>query len=264
MFSRVEKLLARLERRVGKYAIPNLTHIIVAGMAVAFVLGLVRPEIQSMLLLDIDSVKRGEVWRLVSYLFIPPPSSPIWIIFALMFMLFIGRSLESEWGSFKFNVYYLVGMIGTTVAAVIAGGAAGNEFLNLSLLFALATLFPNHEILLLILPVRVKWLGLLSLAFLLYRAFSGDWAMRAAIIASMSNYLLFFTGHWIRALKDRNLAVRQSARRAGFKEHAAPVREGRSCAICGARQEDGADIRVCDCEKCGRARNLCLEHARNH
>jgi hypothetical protein len=118
---------------------------------------------------------------------------------------------------------------------------------------------------LLILPVKVKWLGLLSAVFLIYSAISGDWGTRIAIVCALSNYFLFFTSHWVARFRERNLMVRQGARRAGYKEaSAAPVREGRSCAICGARQEEGADIRVCDCEKCGRARNLCLAHAREH
>lgn len=261
----MERLLARLERKVGKYAIPNLTNYIVGGMAVVFVLGIVRPELVPWLRLDLAAVREGQVWRLVSYLFIPRSMSPWWGVMSLFFTLFVGRNLEGEWGTFKFNVYYLVGMIGTTVAAVIVGGGVGNDWLNVSLLFALATVFPDHEILMIVIPVKVKWLGLLSLAFLLYSAATGDWATRAAIGFALSNYVLFFAGHWRARLRDRNVAVRQGARRAGWKESAPPPKlEGRSCAICGARQDDGADIRVCSCEKCGRARSLCLEHAKNH
>jgi membrane associated rhomboid family serine protease len=260
----VERLLARLERKVGKYAIPNLTNYIVGGMAIAFVLGYVRPQILPWLTLDLDAVRRGEVWRLVSYLFIPRSMSPWWGIMALSFTLFVGRNLESEWGTFKFNVYYLVGMLGTTLAAVLVGGGVGNDWLNLSLLFALATVFPDHEIMMLILPIKVKWLGLLSLVFLLYSAATGDWMTRVAIALALSNYLLFFAGHWRARLRERNQTVRQGARRAGWRESAPPPVVGKSCAICGARQDDGADIRVCSCEKCGRPRSLCLEHARNH
>ena len=261
----MERLLARLERTLGKYAIPNLTNYIVGGMVAVFVLAFVRPDFIAWLRLDMDGVRQGQVWRLFSYLFIPPSMSLWWIIFAISFTLFVGRSLESEWGAFKFNLYYLVGMIGTTIGAVIVGHGVGNDWLNMSLLFALATVFPEQEIMMLIIPVKVKWLGLLSFAFLLFSVVSGDWATRVAIICALSNYVLFFAGHWRARLRDRNVAVRQGARRAGWKESAPPPRPvGRSCAICGASQDDGADIRVCSCEKCGRARSLCLEHAKNH
>ena len=263
----MDRLLARLDRRLGKFAIENLTTYVVGGMGLVFVLGYVRPEFLEFLRLDIDGVKRGEVWRLVTYLFIPTSMSLWWIFFALSYMLFIGRSLEAEWGAFKLNVYYLVGMIGTTVGAVIVGHGVGNEWLNYSLLFALATLFPDFEISLIVFPIKVKWLGLLSVALLAYAAFEGGWGTRVAIVCALSNYLLFFGGHWVARLRERNMGVRQNARRTGFRENVQAERVvsvGRACAICGARQEDGADIRVCSCDKCGRPRNLCLEHARNH
>jgi hypothetical protein len=80
----------------------------------------------------------------------------------------------------------------------------------------------------------------------------------------MGNYGLFFGGHWWDVWRSRNLQVRQKARRVSMQA-GAPVFGQRTCAICGAREADGADIRVCSCEKCGgQPRSLCLEHARNH
>jgi hypothetical protein len=260
----VERLLARLERSLGKYAIPNLTNYIVGGMIAVFVLAFVRPDFIPWISLDIASVRQGQVWRLFSYLFIPSSMSILWFFMNVGYLLFIGRSLESEWGTFKFNVYYLVGMIGTTVGAVIIGHGVGNVWLNYSLTFALATVFPEHEISLIIIPIRLKWVGLLTFAYLLFSAAAGDWYTRVAIVCALSNYILFFAGHWRSRLQERNREVRQGARRAGFRESAPPKAGGKSCAICGARQDDGADIRVCTCEKCGRPRSLCLEHARNH
>ena len=113
----MDRLLARLERRFGKYAIGNLTAIVVAGMAAVFLLSMIRPDLLGMLTLDIRGVEEGQVWRLFTYLFLPRTLSLWWIIFSLGFVFYIGTNLESHWGSFQFNVYYAAGMVGTTAAA---------------------------------------------------------------------------------------------------------------------------------------------------
>jgi membrane associated rhomboid family serine protease len=261
----VDRLLARLERRFGKYAIENLTMFLVGGTALVFVLALMKPRFVEALTLDLTAVKHGQVWRLITYLFIPERFS-IWFLFALYVLWMIGKSLESEWGAFKYNAYYFLGMIGTTLAAVLVGGGVGNTWLNLSLFFAFATLFPSYEFLLFfVLPVKVKWLGLLSALGLVFSFVVGSWAERAAILAATGNYFLFFGGHLWGMWRGRQLQVRQAARRTSFRASSPPPAVERACAICGAREEDGADLRVCTCEKCGgRARTLCLPHARSH
>ncbi len=261
----MDRLLARLERRFGRFAIPNLILYVVGGMAIVWMLSLVRPEIVERLVLDMAAVRRGEVWRLVTFLFIPPAASSWWILIALYFTWWVGSSLEQHWGSFRFNAYYLLGALGTVLAAVLTGPQS-NTYLDSSLFFAFATLFPDVTILLFfVLPVKVKWLGIASAVLVAYSAVMGDWSTRAAIAASLVNYGVFFGGHWAQWWKMRNIAVRQKARRATLKSSEGTVFGQRVCAICGAREADGADIRVCSCEKCGgQPRTLCLEHARNH
>src|SRR6478672_9261664 len=117
----MDRLLARMERRIGRYAIEHLTYVIVGGMALVFVMGQVLPHFYQLLTLDLDLVKAGQVWRLVTYLFLPTSSSLIWILFSLYWVWMVGSNLESEWGPFKFNLYYLLGMTGTTLAAWITG-----------------------------------------------------------------------------------------------------------------------------------------------
>ncbi len=265
----MERLLSRLERRLGKFAIPNLTHFIVGGMALVFVLSMLRPGFTELLELDLGAVERGEVWRLVTYLFIPRSTSVFWILLSLYWTWWIGNSLDAEWGAFKFNVYYFLGMVGTTLAAFISGRSVGNLDFNLSLTFAFATLAPDYEIFLyFILRVKMKWIALLLAAVQIVEAVSQGWPERAAIAVSFLNYFLFFGGHLIGLLRSRNVQVRQAARRTSLRTPppaAAEAMGGRSCAICGAREEDDADIRVCSCERCGgKPRNLCLMHAKNH
>ncbi len=262
----MEKLLARLERRLGAYAIPNLTWIVAGGMGLAFLISFGRPDFLDALVLDITRVRQGQVWRLLTYLFLPPSLSPIWVIFSIYWFWMIGTNLENTWGAFKFNAFYLVGMIGTTIAAVLTRGETTNVALNGTLFLAFATLFPDFQILIFfILPVRVKWLGMLAAGGLVLSAVLGDWATRGAVIAGSANYILFFAGHWAEWWRMRNVRVRQTARRAEQVSWSSKATGGRACAICGAKEEDGTDIRVCSCEKCGgKARTLCLTHARSH
>jgi hypothetical protein len=259
----MDRLLARLERRFGEYAIGNLTGIIVAGMAAAFLLGMVRPDLIGMLTLDIDSVEHGQVWRLFTYLFLPRTTSILWIFFSLGFVYYIGSSLEAHWGSFQFNVYYLAGMAGTLGAGFLTHGEQTNYWLNMSLMLAFGTLFPEEEIRFFFIGIPAKWLALVDAAYMVFGLVTGDWAERAGIVAAMSGYFLFFSGTLIRLLRSRNLAVRQAALRVSLTGPPSPP-VGRVCAICGASQDEGADIRVCTCDKCGTPRALCLVHARNH
>jgi membrane associated rhomboid family serine protease len=297
-------ILARLERRLGKYAVAHFTLFIVGGMAVVFVLSMLKPSFITMLQLDLAKVKEGEVWRLFTYLFLPESKSPFWILIALYWVWMIGTNLENEWGAFKFNVYYLLGMVGTTIAAAITGNAVGNTWLNMSLFLAFATVFPNYEIFLFfVLRIKVKWLGILAAGLLVFELATGSWATRGAVLAASINYLLFFTGHLYALARSREAGSRDGGSRDGLgraRSHAgtvvasggggrsvvkssgarvttqelhhaatSPTGGQRVCAICGAREdEDEADIRVCSCEKCvaaaGSARMLCLPHAREH
>ncbi len=258
----MDRLLARLERRLGRYAIPNLILYVVGGMTVVWLLAYTRPELLGRLTLDMSEVRHGEVWRLVTFLFVPTDLS-YWVIINLYFTWWVGTSLEQHWGAFKLNAYYFAGALGTIVAALVAGGAS-NLYLDASLLLAFATLFPDVEILFFfVLPLRIKWLGILTGGWLAFTCAMGSWSERGAVVAAVGTYLLFFGGHWGALFKSQTLQAKQRSRRDEFQA-SKPVLGQRACAICGAREADGADIRVCSCDKCGGPRALCLEHARNH
>jgi membrane associated rhomboid family serine protease len=252
----MDRLLARLERTfLARLAIERLTMFIVGGMAITYVLCRIRPDFEFQLYL-IPQLVFVQPWRLVTFLFL-----------ALYFTWIVGSALEQEWGALKFNVYYLLGAVGTAAAGFITGTFQTNVYLNLSLFFAFATIFPEYEIrLFFVLPVKVKWLALLSGALTVFQFVRSGTSTRVAIAVVFANYLLFFAGHLVELAKGRRMLVRQAARRAEQRPRATEREEDvRTCAICGKKQEDGADIRVCSCEKCGGVpRQLCLEHARNH
>ena len=271
----MERLLARLERRFGRWAIPNLTHYLVGLTGLVFVLSYIRPSFLAALLFVPELVlDHHQYWRVLTFLFVPH-SSIYWIIFELWFLWLVGNSLEGAWGAFKFDVYYFLGAIGTVAAAFILGSVfhyplvvMDNEFLNDSLLLAFATLFPDFEILLIVFPVRVKWLGLFTGGMLAWRVWSGDTPERIAVAVAVGNYLLFFGGHLLGVLRGSARVAQQAKRRAEFLPNERITgRPKRACVLCGKTDDDpDADLRVCTCEAVchGKPTVYCLEHARSH
>lgn len=209
----------KLERKIGHRAIKGLMmYVVVLNLAV-YLLQILVPSgrLYSKLILMPSLVLKGEIWRLITYIFIPPSASPIFIIFVLYFYYIIGNSLEQEWGSFKFNLYYLIGMIGTTIAAFITGLGTTGTYLNLSLFLAFAQLYPDHELLLFfILPVKVKYLAWFNWAVIGFTLLFEPLPLKAAAVASIVNYFIFFSDDIRNDIKMRRL-VRNNRKRF-FKE----------------------------------------------
>lgn len=199
--------LYRLERKFGRFAIQNLMFFIVIAQFAVFAADLILPDlhVSGWMYLDRALVLQGQIWRLITFIFLPPTSSVLWIILSLYFYYMIGGALENEWGAFKFNIYYLIGMIGTIIGAMITGYGA-NAYLNLSMFFAFAILWPNYELLIFwVIPVKIKYLAVVDGVFFVISAVSAlaarEWGTVASIVASLLNVLLFFGGDVIRSIK---------------------------------------------------------------
>jgi membrane associated rhomboid family serine protease len=197
-----------LERRAPWLGTPGVLKAVVLLNALTFLLVTLDPAYAGMLALLPEKVMQGELWRLVTYIFVPQTRSWFWIFFLLLFMWFLATALEEHWGALKLNAFYLVGMAGCTVAAFFFGGLSSNTFLNLSLFFAFATIAPNYEIFLfLILRVKVKYIawvlaGLFGLQFALLPL-----GAQMAMIASVANYLLFFGPAFIRQWSENRVSA---------------------------------------------------------
>ncbi|MGI5959777.1 MAG: hypothetical protein ACOX60_10225 [Massiliimalia sp.] len=197
--------LYRLERKLGKFALPNFMFYIVATQLAVYLINMLVPNlgIYNWLYLSRDALLRGEIWRLVSFIFLPPMQSPVFVIFSLYFYYLIGSSLENNWGTFRFQFYYMIGMVGAIVSALLTGYAS-NLYLNYSLFFAFAMLFPNHQVLLFFfIPIKIKYLALLDAAFFLLNFISGSIPIKAAIIFSLINFFLFFWNDLRRSIKNQ-------------------------------------------------------------
>ena len=136
--------LDRLERRMGRRYIRNLMQYLCIGMLGVFVLEYLPLKSSAVQLLYFNRalILKGEVWRLVTFLFVPPTGSLIWILFNLYFYYFLGTALEQYWGSTRFTLYYLIGTLGAIAGGMIAG-VGTNQYLNLSLLLSYAVLNPE-------------------------------------------------------------------------------------------------------------------------
>src|SRR5207248_1836230 len=147
-------------RRFGFLGISGLIRIVIFFTALVYVLVYLNRGFESFLTLDPALILRGQVWRLVTYIFIPQTFSPLWVLLALWFLWFIGEGLERAWGPFRLTLYFFVGMIGTTVGAFFFGAKFSNGMLIASLFFAFARFYPDEVIyVLFILPVKIKWLA---------------------------------------------------------------------------------------------------------
>lgn len=197
--------LKRMERKYGRYAISNLMTIIVGGMAIVFVMSLLAPvNLTGLLAFDRNQVLRGQIWRLFSFIIIPPATSLLFIIFSLYFYWLLGSALENEWGSFKFNVFYLCGIVSTIVAGLITGYAT-NFYINMSLFLAFAILNPNFQLMMFfIIPVKVKYLAYIDAAFFLYMLVINNWAGRIVLLISVLNLILFFWQDGVNLIKQAN------------------------------------------------------------
>lgn len=184
--------LYKLERKFGKFCIPNLMLYIVLTMLAVYVLAFVGIDIGSLLSLTRDGVLRGQIWRLVTFVFLPPGGSVIFVLIGLYFYYFIGSSLENAWGAFQFNVYYIVGVLGAIIAGLISGYGS-NVYLNMSLFLAFAQLFPEERVLLFyIIPIKVKYLAYIDWALFAVNFVFGNWSIRMSILASLINFFIFF------------------------------------------------------------------------
>lgn len=210
----MNKFLDKMEKAIRRFSVLNLMKYIAIGMVVFYFISFLfsgktinvfgqEEAFLNLLALNRTAIFHGQVWRLISFVFLPPASDVLFVLISIYFYYFIGTSLESHWGTSRFNLYYLLGMLGTIIAALISGGGT-NLFLNYSLFFAFAALFPNIEFrLFFVIPVKVKYLAYFNAGFFAYSFVIGDWTYRAAILASLANFFLFFGEDFFSKTKRR-------------------------------------------------------------
>lgn len=212
--------LDKLDRKFGRYALRNLMTIIVIGTALVWLMDTLVYErsgvsICSWLYFNKAAILDGEVWRVLTFVFVPQTYSLFALALTLYFYWMIGTALENTWGSFKFDLFYFVGLIGTIISGFITGYAT-MEYVHLSLFLAFALLYPDHQLLLFyFLPVKVKWIAILDLVALVLLFIFSVWAERIALLVSLFNVALFSFSSWFRSFRVWN-------RRRKWKRDATP------------------------------------------
>jgi len=258
------KWLNKLERSLGRFAVRNLMKYIVMLNAVAFVLIYLDPTgfVYSKMVLVPQLVLRGEIWRIFTFIAIPPDFSPIWIAFALYFYYMVGGALESEWGTVRFNLYYFLGILGTIAVSFIFGIPVTPGYINLSLFLAFARIYPNYELLIFfILPVKIKYLALLQWVFIAFTILTGSMPSKITAIVSIINFFIFFGGDILRGVKSTR-QVQQNRQR--FKMELPRDFTYHKCTVCGKTEKDDPKLEFRYCDKCEGDYEYCMEHIRNH
>lgn len=281
--------LDKLERKYGRYAISNLMYYIIILYGAGFVLNFVNGSFfDRYLSLDVEAVLHGQIWRVATFIIQPPSDSLIFIIFAMYLYYMIGIQLERAWGAFRFNVYFFSGMFFHVVAAFIMYFMTGQSlpmnawYLNLSLFFAFAALYPDMEFLVFfVLPIKVKWLALLDGLYFLYAivqaflpAYGGSIigviykANAVAAIVSILNFLIFF----ISSRRVQPYSPKQMKRKHQFKQNikqaSRPLSYGNGathrCAVCGKTDVDDPNLEFRYCSKCNGNFEYCQDHLFTH
>lgn len=258
-------LLDRFERIFGRLAVPNLALYLVIGQVFVLLARMLQLLDGQKLFFAPVLVMDGEWWRVLTFLFVTPiPQSAFGYVFAVfgwyLFYL-MGTALENYWGAFRFNVYLALSVVLTIALSFLTPEAPVNNLYILGSVFlAFAFLNPDFELLLFFfLPLKIKWLALLTWAIYGVNFFLGDWALRMQIAAPAITFLLFFSGHLLKSVRqDRRVAEQRAVR---VKEQAQPRHV---CHVCGKTDISHPDLDFRYCSKCAGDQCYCPEHIHSH
>lgn len=184
----------KLERRYGRYGIPNLMNIILIGQIIVwFLVMFINKNVYFMLTLNLRGLAQMQLWRLVTFVFVPSlETNPFYFLLELYFYWWIGNSLTRAWGDFRFTVYWLAGMVGAWLSCLISGYGSASGIL-LSMFFAYAWMWPNQQVLLFFfIPLKMKWMGWAALAVWVLEFLLGDFSTKLCMLFGLAGFLLFF------------------------------------------------------------------------
>lgn len=260
--------------------------------AIGYLLYYIRPELFSLLTLNVTAVLKGQIWRIFTWLLVPPDggSNLFFIAIMLYFYYNIGTSLERVWGDFKYNFFILLGIFLTVLSAFLwvlflrMNGLTGSSlmvasqygasyfstyYINMSIFLAFALTFPEAQVyLFFVLPIKVKYLGWIDAGFLVMSMITGNSAERFVILAALLNVILLY----IRTRGRTGWTPSQIRRRQQFKKMSSAGRGStvrgtgalHRCAVCGRTEKDGENLEFRYCSKCAGGREYCQDHLFSH
>ncbi len=274
---------SKLEKKFGRYAIPDLTRYIIIGYVVGYLLYMFAPKILGALVLNPALVMRGQVWRLVTWIITPPSEPSLFTLVFLLFYYYMGTMLERTMGRFLYNVYMLGGMLITTVGIMIVylfcesvfhmnmaeltiGGIfnVSTYYVCLSIFLAIAACYPNMTVYyMLILPIKMKYLAIFYVVMVAYYCKMENVLGRVNIALSLLSFLIFFFS----TRSFRRLSPGQIKRKKEYKKQIRMHKDENvihRCAVCGITNEDAPDLQFRYCSKCKGNKEYCQEHLFTH
>ncbi len=289
------------EKKFGKYAIKNISLVLILCYVCGYLISWINPNFLNYLTLNpYEIVFHGQIWRLVTWIIIPPEGFGLFTIIMLYFYYSLGTTLEHTWGTYRLNVYLFSGMLFTALGAFAMMGYAyafhqdvfvalgqgditmGAEnyfalvatmfstyYVNLSIFLAFAATFPNMQVLLFFfLPVKVKIMGIIYVGMLVYQFITGygevflTVPLRFVIAASLLNFVVFF----FTSRSMIHMSPKQVKRRTEFKREVNKATKitRHKCAICGRTEETNPELEFRFCSKCEGNYEYCQEHLFTH
>ncbi|MDE6917012.1 MAG: rhomboid family intramembrane serine protease [Lachnospiraceae bacterium] len=286
--------LNKMERKLGKYAIPNLSLYLIMGYVLGYILMFINPAMVDFLTLNPYLILRGQIWRLVTWIIVPPSEFDLFTIIMLMFYYSVGTNLERTWGTFYYNVYLFMGMFFTLIGSflimavsyvpafysnevrmaygeaayfLLVGRSFSTYFVNMSIFLGFAATFPEVQVLLMfIIPVKVKWMGIAYAVLLIVQFLQSNIVGKIVIGASLLNFVVFFL--MTRSGAGMRMSPRQVKRRHDYNrevKRAKPASVSKhKCAICGKNSEDNPEAEFRFCSKCNGNYEYCQDHLFTH
>lgn len=280
------KFIDKLERKFGRFGIPNLTIYMIVCYVIGYALMIVNPGILNWLSLEPAYILRGQVWRLVTWVLYPPSTSGVlWFAIAVLFFYYpIGTSLERTIGTFKYTLYILSGVIFTILGAfilyfllggnVLVGNVFSTYYISLSTFLAYAMCYPDMQVLLMfIIPVKMKWMAIFYVVIVVYEMIqyimAGAWYLVIPIVASLLNFIIFYLGtkdfsrYNPKEVHRRNEFRRAMEPQGRMKSGSGSVTKHK-CAICGRTELDDPNLEFRFCSRCNGNYEYCQDHLFTH
>lgn len=275
----VDSWLDRFCYQHPKLGIPNLMMYISIGNVAVMLLDMFSNYTFSSLISFVPAkIFSGQIWRLVTFIFVPTNANILWFLVSLSLYFFLGRTLEREWGSVKFTVYYGMGVLLNIVYGLLMGllgfgfGPTANMYyVNMSLFFAFATLYPDMTFMIyFILPLKAKWLAWFDAALFAFSIFTSlmarDLVGALLPVVAVLNYIFFFWSD-IMALFG-HVKHKTSRQTVNFKQATRQAQQQKGylhkCAVCGKTDTDHPELEFRYCSKCNGYYCYCMDHITNH
>lgn len=275
-----DKAVAKFLYKHPRFGIKNLMVYVIAGQLLVFIIGIMDTtnSFYGYLAFSPELILKGEVWRLLSFVFIPPffdIRDIFWLFISLYFEYFIALLLRSRWGAGRFTIYYFCGVFFSVVYGFVlyllgySFVSLDTTYINLSLFFAVATLFPDMQVrIFFIIPIKMKWLALLDAAYFVYATIVTFRVLPFYPLIPIFNYLLFFAYVLADMIFQKG---KETARSASFKANAVKAESEiklrsyrHKCEVCGRTDKSDPYMDFRYCSRCKGYHCYCMDHINSH